>query len=149
MDKSKRDLVIAIGLVGTFLVLAGRGFLPKNGASAPGSSAAVAVPSDLSFLVAARRNQKAIGAQESIWAREWGRDPFLPQGAEVSTSGNANLTLSGIVWDDRTPLAMVNEKVLKVGDVIEGYRIIEIRPSSIVLWSPAGKTVELELFQSL
>lgn len=54
------------------------------------------------------------------------------------------LTLSGIVWDDKEPIALINSLTLKQGDMIEGSRIISIQPEKVEL-SSNGETEILSL----
>ncbi len=55
--------------------------------------------------------------------------------APVSPSKNApdlpTLNLSGIVYDNERPYAIVNNKVLSKGDMIEGATLIEINRASV------------------
>lgn len=58
----------------------------------------------------------------------WTRDPFT-RGASMShTSG---LTLSGILWDPAQPIAMINDHMVRVGEQLEGYTILEIRQDRV------------------
>ncbi|MHB8154857.1 MAG: hypothetical protein ACYDFR_02245 [Candidatus Omnitrophota bacterium] len=75
------------------------------------------------------------------------RDPFerylvkevpkeLPQ--EITDSGKPKLDLSklvvqGIIWGVKTPQAIINAKVLTVGDLIEGAEILKIEKQGITL----------------
>ena len=53
----------------------------------------------------------------------WTRDPFLRGARGGMMSG---FTLSGILWDEEEPLAIINGQMLHVGDDIEGYQVTEI-----------------------
>ncbi len=68
------------------------------------------------------------------------RDPLealvTPTG-EIRTprSGTAvgTLHVDGIMWDASNPLAIVNGRIRRVGDEVEGYRIRSIRRDAIVV----------------
>jgi len=150
MDKRKRDLLIAGVLVLIFVAsLLKNVILPaKPKVSAPAEAPPPAATTDLAFLAGARNNKALFEKQRAVWSAEWSRDPFLlPAAGEEGSSRLADLKLSGIVWDEREPFAMVNEKVVKVGDMLGGYTVIEIKQSSVVLWSADGTFEELRLFQ--
>lgn len=155
MDKKKRDLIIAVVLVCLFAILflknvvfARKRPVPRVGPAVERTLSVSDLHSAASSLASVRENEKNLVAQEAYWEKDWGRDPFAPLGSG-ETASTSNLILSGIVWDEAMPVAMINEKVLRVGDVIEGYRISEIRPSVVVVVTPSGRSIEVELFQAL
>ncbi len=45
-----------------------------------------------------------------------------------------SLTIQGLVWGGHFPQAIVNNKVLRVGDTIEGARIVDINKEGVVLY---------------
>jgi hypothetical protein len=151
MTKKKRDLMIAVALVILFLFsflknVMKRGPVAHGGVSTVVEQPLADVQAALSSLELVRQNEKNLSAQEAFWEKDWGRDPFFALGSEASLG--SGLVLSGIVWDAKTPIAMINEKVLRVGDVIEGYRITAITSSSVVVVAPSGKESEVKLFES-
>jgi len=50
--------------------------------------------------------------------------------------------VQGVIWGGRFPQAIINNKILSVGDSIEGVKIVNIEKKGITL-SFAGKTVNL------
>jgi len=73
------------------------------------------------------------------------RDPFgdAPQSEKSSgLDGQAatqalplpSFNIQGLLWGGRLPQAIINGKVVKVGDVIEGAQITEIKKEGIVLF---------------
>ena len=44
-----------------------------------------------------------------------------------------NMRLSGIFWDEQSPIAMIDGLGFRVGDRVKGARIVEIRIDSVVL----------------
>ena len=62
---------------------------------------------------------------------EWGRNPFMLPG-ELSESLRG-LMLDGIVWDDEKPYAIINNRVLGIGDAIGKSRITAITETAVTL----------------
>lgn len=42
-----------------------------------------------------------------------------------------NLEVNGIFYDDKEPYVIVNDKVVKIGDTIDGAKVIEIKPDFV------------------
>jgi len=53
----------------------------------------------------------------------WNRDPFVRGSAIGQMSG---LMLSGILWDDAHPMAIINGTMVETGQELDGYHILEI-----------------------
>ncbi len=73
------------------------------------------------------------------------RDPFqsyitsgnLPssRGAEISgEQALPSLEVQGIIWGGSFPQAIINHKVVKVGDTLEGVRIIAINQQGVIVF---------------
>ena len=75
------------------------------------------------------------------------RDPFQPPEElevkkeqippePVQVEPLPSLTIQGIVWGSSLPQAIINNKVVKVGDTIEGVRITDINKNGVtVFWA--------------
>jgi len=73
------------------------------------------------------------------------KDPFgdAPEQSKESQGQDAqaatptlllpSMNIQGLIWGGRFPQAIINGKVLRIGDVIEGAQIIEIKKEGIVL----------------
>lgn len=61
------------------------------------------------------------------------RDPFLFGPTESRPSTNATPHLTGILWDARSPMAVVDDEPVTVGQTVGGWRIIRIEPDGIVI----------------
>ena len=83
-----------------------------------------------------------------LWDREWARDPFSPQQTVSSVVKAVNMTLKGILWDDVTPKAIVNDKTLIEGDTLYGYTVVAIKPRSVIL-KTGEKNIELSVFSPI
>jgi len=74
---------------------------------------------------------------------EWGENPFLMERRTTSTdSGEESpqgLVLGGVLWDPQTPSAVVNNRVVSVGDYVGVWQVTEIHRDRAVL-SDGAKT---------
>jgi hypothetical protein len=70
---------------------------------------------------------------------EWGRDPFLPKGAAPSASG-----LTGIIWDEKSPKALINDAIVGVGDKVGNNTVVKIEKDRVIL-NDGNKDFELKL----
>ncbi|TAM41240.1 hypothetical protein EPN54_02050 [bacterium] len=81
------------------------------------------------------------------------RDPFLPlkmvqeekaagggQRMDLIQVGSSvgDLKVQGIIWGGRFPQAIINDKVLTVGDTIGGVKLLSIDKNGITLSSSGG-----------
>ena len=65
----------------------------------------------------------------------WSRDQinrFKDQEPKLRSSTVAGLTLSGIIWDRKKPLAIINDRVVSVGDTVKGATILEVLKDMVV-----------------
>jgi hypothetical protein len=109
-----------------------------------------------------RAAQSAAEQGRSVFNPRGLKDPFRPPGEErekpsedkkkVKPETKAEkplpqMKLQGLIWGGKLPQAIVNGKVVKIGDIFEGARIDAIDRSGIVVWfngrsytisSPAG-----------
>ena len=70
---------------------------------------------------------------------EGARDPFLEKVSGVGASAAAKTNLSelsvqGIVWGGAFPQAIINNKVVKVGDTIKDARVIDISKDGVTVF---------------
>ncbi len=79
------------------------------------------------------------------------RDPFLPrieQAVQNSTYSIKqflmNYKVSGILYDDKGPTAIINSKVVRIGDIIVGKTVVDIEKDKIILMEN-GEVFVLEL----
>ena len=72
------------------------------------------------------------------------RDPFkdlLIKKAEISTDAQQQiaaaplpqLTVQGVIWGEKAPLAIINNKVLKENDIVEGATVIKITQNGVIV----------------
>lgn len=126
MTRQQQQLAMFVALVGVMIAVYARALRPPSSPAGSAQDPPVAPPS-------ASPGPRAAQAPPEPLAREaqrqhatllaWGRDPFA-QG--VMTSQASRLVLLGIVWDAQQPLAIVNGRTVRVGEELDGYRIVEI-----------------------
>ena len=70
------------------------------------------------------------------------QSPFVPREAPVPGPGvlaapeaPPSLEIQGIIWGGDFPQAIINNKVVKIGDTIEGVEIMDINQSGVVVVS--------------
>jgi type II secretory pathway component PulC len=68
----------------------------------------------------------------------WGRDPFTfknKTGVVIPVEPPPEWKLGGILYDENSPSAIVNKKIISKGDTIDGATVVEINESSVTLES--------------
>jgi hypothetical protein len=96
------------------------------------------------FLIRQIQSQEATlstvqgGSIKIEYTAETLKDPFQEEMREVKeepiqTGPLPSLTVQGIVWGGAFPQAIINSKVVKIGDTIEEARIIEISKDGIIV----------------
>ena len=131
-------LIALVVLSGVLILVYARAFRPAPHADAPptvpvAQPAAAPGPAPTASSTEAAVSSPARAASRDAQRRRatslpWSRDPFAR--VVVGVEGNA-LALSGILWDSRQPLAIINGQVLRVGEELEGYRVVEISPDRV------------------
>ncbi len=105
----------------------------------PGHAPSVAVVDTLGS------SRPKIDLEESA-AKPWGRDPFVRTGtvsprnavpssptAYQSPTRSAIWILTGIVYSSTSPLAYINQKAVRVGDIVDQARVVKIDKNKVVL----------------
>jgi len=79
-------------------------------------------------------DQKIIDSQKKRALSDWGRDPFYsPEKKEVVYKENV-LSLKGIsIGKDKEGFAFINNQIVTVGDIIGGYKVVEIEQDKVLL----------------
>ena len=80
-------------------------------------------------------------AEKQDLALEWGRDPFAlpPSSGGTGAKGDGEFLLSAIIFHPGGGAAIINNKILRQGDMIEGRRIMTILKDRVVLRGAAGE----------
>lgn len=64
--------------------------------------------------------------------------------ARIKKMRNSNLELGGIIYDPKMPRAIINNTIVREGDVIEGAKVVKIKKNSVDL-TLKEKTITLKL----
>lgn len=75
-----------------------------------------------------------------IEALDWGRDPFMFDEMEIEVG----LVLNGIVWDAKSPFAIINDTIVRIGDKVDNSKVKDIQREKVILIKGAH-ICELEL----
>jgi hypothetical protein len=84
----------------------------------------------------------------------WSRDPFLTPGEKrrshagkvaASTAPEREPSVRSILFSSGRRLAIVNGRIVGIGEQIDGYRVIDIERETVVFGTPAGQTVRVGL----
>lgn len=82
--------------------------------------------------------KKAANA-DAAYLKNWGRDPFYDPGLHRKPVHRSlrrvevSLRLKAISYSGPNSVAMINNKILSVGEIIEGYRVVKIEPGRVIL----------------
>lgn len=151
-EKKRRDIIITTILLVIFAISFTKNvLLRKKSEPIPAgvsTDASQGISDQLIIVTNIRVYDKLRKERVALWDREWGRDPFVPQQALATIVKAVNLTLKGILWDEKNPKAIVNEKTLLEGDTIYGYTVIKIKQRSVVL-KTGEKNIELQVFRPI
>ncbi|MEK6576864.1 MAG: hypothetical protein AABZ05_04635 [Nitrospirota bacterium] len=94
---------------------------------------------------------QSLSGLDTRWLEErdrslkWGRDPFLIPQEKVDISKGKeevlgpHLSLSAIIYRDGSGIAIINNKIMRVGDVIEKMELTGIMEDRITLRGPGGE----------
>ena len=68
----------------------------------------------------------------------WAESPFLTDRSQrpvggVSEAAPSELILNGILWDPNAPSAIVNNRVVNIGDQLGPWRVAEIQKDRVIL----------------
>ncbi|MEI8176639.1 MAG: hypothetical protein WCG78_07225 [Candidatus Omnitrophota bacterium] len=127
MDKAKLELTITLSLTPVLI------FVVYTNIIHPHPKEAVKPPNPLLAIQAeAAAHAKSARSQEvaKLKAMAWKRDPFIVGGGG---EGNIELVLNGIVWDEKSPYAIINNAMVRSGDEVGGSKVVEIHKDKVVM----------------
>jgi len=95
--------------------------------------------------VSAGSARKAVRPQGGVAEEKWGFSPFSLRRQEEDQVQKGPLQLQGIVFDDLgSPYAIVNRKIVKVGDRIADNTLKGIRAGEVIFQSDEGVSITLK-----
>jgi len=88
-------------------------------------------------IVTAPTGQFYVTAADLERTPGWSSDPFRPRvifdRVELDTSYSPGFELTGILYSDTRPMAVINQRPVTVGDSVRDARVVEITRSTVVL----------------
>jgi len=61
------------------------------------------------------------------------RDPFTKIPIDAPEEAEPVLVLNGVLWDEESPSAMINEKIVAQGDTIHDHVVVEIKKDRVIV----------------
>ena len=146
MTRSQQQAAVLVALVGVMAAVYSRVLHPSGSRhSAPSDVAVTPEPSTLPHEVAPEAvvrldEDPAVKApprggwrdvqREQAALLAWGRDPFSSRALNGEATG---LTLTGILWDEKQPMAIIDGQTVSVGQDVQGYRVDVIKHDRVVM----------------
>lgn len=78
--------------------------------------------------------------------QEWARDPF--QLSLKEAGAESELRVNGLAVDEKGRIAMINNEIVREGDVILGVKVLKITDDSVIIQKD-GKECELEIYEDV
>ena len=102
----------------------------------------VVIPPKTAKAAEATAPEDSQGANKIEYKSEDLRDPFQEEKIEIEEQPQVQietkplppLQIQGIVWGGGFPQAIINNKVMRVGDTIEGVRITDINKNGVTVF---------------
>lgn len=83
------------------------------------------------------------GEKAFVYDAKGKKDPFSPPGlsatplTDVEISGKMNelkkTEIQGIVWDEKNPMAMINDEIIIKGQEFKGAKVVDIRQHAVIM----------------
>ena len=126
MKRNKKLAILIVLMTGVVIVWMPKGKKP-TAVSANTLSATSDQPIPITRVVPKKRTE-FVG---------WGKNPFAkPQEEEKEgkkVGSVSDLKLGAIMWDDKTPSAFINGKIVSVGDKIDDKTVKQIEEDRVIL----------------
>lgn len=144
MEKKKKEAIIFIVLIFVAVIMVMRMMLKAEAplSSQVETSPAIGKQADIADFF--ELEEKLKGTRPKL---DYTRDPFQFQPRKAAGKvGIDRLSLTGIIYDQESPVAVINDTIVHKGEEIEGALILEIKSNSVVL-EKDGKSYTLELIK--
>ena len=124
-------------LIGGVAVVWVRGLTVRPVRMSPAAGRNVSAPEGIQKGFS-ERNPDLKTAQAPVSSRypDWGGNPFLVDHSISSESGSgapAGYAVSGILWDPQVPSAVVNGRIVVVGDTLDQWKVVGIQRDRVIL----------------
>jgi hypothetical protein len=137
MDRKQKQLWIACLLLAVVIVV----WIPNCSGGSRKSRSAGPTPDGFQGTGFAPVSVSDFGQAEGKGSSEgWGRNPFMKAepGQSATPAPTAifptqSLSLNGILWDPNTPLAIIDNETVGLGDSLDGWEVVEIQKTKVIL----------------
>lgn len=149
MDKQKKQLIITAGLILVLVIVWANTFKAisnkKKGKLAPPAES-VSAGSFVSNEAATEAMKKPLISQKPEVEDDsaWGRCPFSGK-VFYGEAKALDLKLTGILWDEDNPQAIINDEIREIGQKVGKFKIIEILPEEVIV-SDGTEKFELKIY---
>ncbi|MBM3251737.1 MAG: hypothetical protein FJZ11_03035 [Candidatus Omnitrophica bacterium] len=132
MDKQQKQIIISALIIVFIIVWVNAFRLIKQRSKKKSSVAAIAtsIPESTSSQTESKQPVIAEVIEERL---EWVRCPFSGKIYSSNAGEMIDLKLIGILWDERDPQAIINNKVVGLGDSVGTSTVVEIKQNSVIL----------------
>ena len=149
MDKQKKQLIITAGLILVMVVVWANTFKTiSNRKKIKKAAPVVSVPAVVSVTDKAPsapiKKPVIIQRVENEDDITWGRCPFSGK-IFYGEAKALDLKLTGILWDEDNPQAIINDEIREKGDKVGKFKIIEILPEKVIV-SDGTEKFELKIY---
>lgn len=100
---------------------------------------------DISISAKSKQIEKAYKEAEAERVAKgaaWGRDPFAAETSLREAEWTiSDLSLEGIMWDEKEPYAIINGEVVKKGDKIGKTTVVQIQKDSVIVSDGTEKSI--------
>lgn len=130
MNEKTRKLIVFLSLP-IAIAWGAWNFIGKPGQESPVTDQSTIQPLTGSAVVPSDTMQAELTAESP-----WGKDPFSKNEKRVdgiSTAAPVYWSLSGVVYSKTDPLAIINNKFVRVGDQIDGATVTTINKSDVII----------------
>lgn len=138
MQNKKPVILIVLGVVAILVLSHGITSSPKGRRGpASGESAFYRQEAGKAGQITGQIKRRAKKTKFTSWAR----NPFLPRGSGPSAAG-----LTGILWDNRSPKAIIDDSIVGIGDKWGNNTVVDIKQDRVIL-NDGARDFELKLEQ--
>lgn len=134
MDKKRIEIIITSALVIIFILAWVSTIKKIRGKSRPKPAAVQSSVSSFSSKSAQGEPKQEAFVIKEERDLEWGRCPFC--GKIYSGAGKkeiVDLKLTGILWDEKNPKAVINGRIVGIGKRIGGNIVVDIKQDKVVV----------------
>lgn len=152
VTKSQKRLLIVLGIVVAYGIFDISTNLETYKKVYSGSSKARTVKQKTA--VDAAKTTTTNSNMQASYLAGWGRDPFYLKekrgpavNKKIRRKKTVNLRLLAISTKGNNSIALINDKIVKLGDIISGYRVLKISQTKVYLSDGKRKiTLKLQTF---